>query len=74
MDDNNLFNPSNTASEKKKRISSLSQQHTISQNKHQQCNVVCRDITKSFDKIWEPGLQYRILNMKSAKKKYHAPL
>ena len=28
-----------------------------------QCNIVCRDVTKAFDKVWHQGLQYKILQL-----------
>lgn len=35
----------------------------VSQTNKWQCNVVCRDITKAFDKVWIKGLQYKILQL-----------
>ena len=32
-------------------------------NKQQQCNLVCRDISKAFDKVWHSGLKYKILQL-----------
>ena len=34
----------------------------ISQNCRYHCNVVCRDISKAFDKIWHGGLKLKILS------------
>ena len=32
--------------------------------KHQhQCNVVCRDVSKAFDKVWHNGLRFKILHL-----------
>ena len=30
-------------------------------NRKNQCNIVCRDISKAFDKIWHLGLKFKIL-------------
>ena len=35
----------------------------INQRKKSQCNIVCRDIEKAFDKVWHKGLKFKILNM-----------
>lgn len=38
---------------------------TIAINQHHghQCNVVCRDVAKAFDKIWHAGLKYKIAQL-----------
>ena len=38
---------------------------TISMNQRYkgQCNIICRDIEKAFDKVWHNGLMYKILNV-----------
>ena len=33
----------------------------INQNERGQCNIVCRDVAKAFDKVWHEGLKYKIL-------------
>ena len=32
-------------------------------DKNRQCNLVCRDISKAFDKVWHNGLRYKILQL-----------
>ena len=32
-------------------------------DKTHQCNIVCRDISKAFDKVWLNGLKYKILHL-----------
>ena len=34
----------------------------INQNERGQCNIVCRDVAKAFDKVWHEGLKYKILH------------
>ena len=35
----------------------------INQKMGSQCNIVCRDVAKTFDKVWHQGLQYKILQL-----------
>ena len=35
----------------------------VNQKLGSQCNIVCRDIAKAFDKVWQQGLQYKILQL-----------
>ena len=35
----------------------------LCQRQNYQCNLVCRDITKAFDKVWKIGLHYKILQI-----------
>ena len=28
-----------------------------------QCHIVLRDVSKAFDKVWHPGLKYKLLNL-----------
>ena len=34
----------------------------INQNERGQCNIVCCDVAKAFDKVWHEGLKYKILH------------
>ena len=36
----------------------------ISQHNRERCMIVCRDISKAFDKVWIRGLQYKILQLR----------
>ena len=35
----------------------------LSQKEKYHCNIVCRDVSKAFDKVWTLGLQYKILQL-----------
>ena len=37
----------------------------VAMNQHQrsQCNIVCRDVAKAFDKVWHRGLKFKILHL-----------
>ena len=36
---------------------------SLNQRLRGQCNIICRDIEKAFDKVWHNGLKFKILNM-----------
>ena len=36
---------------------------SINQKYKEHCNVVCRDISKAFDKVWTAGLKYKIITL-----------
>ena len=42
-------------------IANMYETIAISQLERHRCNVVCRDVSKAFDKVWHAGLQYKIL-------------
>ena len=33
----------------------------LNQLSRDQCNIICRDVAKAFDKVWHRGLKYKIL-------------
>lgn len=33
------------------------------QQEHNQCNVICRDVSKAFNKIWHDGLKYKLCRL-----------
>ena len=35
----------------------------LNQRNRGQCNVVCRDMAKTFDKVWHDGLKFKILHL-----------
>ena len=35
----------------------------VNQKHSQQCNLICKDISKAFEKVWHRGLHYKILNL-----------
>lgn len=39
------------------------QEIAITQQDRKQCNVIFRDISKAFDKVWHNGLKYKIIRM-----------
>jgi len=67
MENNGLFNPNQFGFRKgrgtQQAITSIYETIAISQRKRQQGNIVCRDIAKTFDKLWKPGLHFRILQI-----------
>ena len=44
-------------------ITALYERIALAQRNKSRCNVVCRDISKAFDKVWHNGLKYKILNL-----------
>lgn len=64
---NNLNNPRQHAYQKNKGTSTAIaltyEQIAHSQQDREQCNVVFRDLTKAFDKVWHNGLKYKILQL-----------
>ena len=36
----------------------------LNQQNGGQCNIVCRDVAKAFDKVWHRGLKYKILQLR----------
>jgi len=67
MENNGLFNPNQYGFRKgrgtQQAITSIYETIAISQRKRQQCNIVCCDIAKAFDKLWKPGLHFKILQI-----------
>lgn len=39
------------------------EQVAMSQQEHHQCNLINRDISKAFDKVWHDGLKYKICQL-----------
>ena len=35
----------------------------LNQKMRKQCNVICRDVSKAFDKVWHLGLKFKILQL-----------
>jgi len=63
----NLFNNNQYGFRKgrgtQQAIAAIYETIAMSQRNRQQCNIVCRDVAKAFDKMWKPGLQYKILQI-----------
>ena len=47
----------------KMALTKLYETISLNQRRGGQCNVVCRDIEKAFDKVWHNGLKFKLLNM-----------
>ena len=67
LENNNLLNKDQHGFRKGRgtqtALASLYERIAITQKKKYQCNVVCRDIKKAFDKVWINGLKYKILQL-----------
>ena len=65
LESNNLMNEDQHGFRKNRgtqtAIATLYEKIAMTQKKNYQCNVVCRDIRKAFDKVWIDGLKYKIL-------------
>ena len=35
----------------------------MNQRERHQCNIVCRDVAKAFDKVWHRGLKYKLMKL-----------
>lgn len=44
-------------------ISKLYETIALNQKYHDNCNVITRDISKAFDKVWHTGLKYKLTNL-----------
>ena len=44
-------------------LASLYEKISLTQKRKCQCNLVCRDIKKAFDKVWHEGLKFKILQL-----------
>lgn len=70
LHDNDYYNPDQHAYQHNRGTASaiavLYQRIALTQQDHNhQCNLISRDISKAFDKIWFPGMKYKLcqLNM-----------
>lgn len=59
----NLFSTNQYGFRKGRGTQAIYKTIAFSRRNLQQCNVVCRDTAKPFDKMWKPGLQYKILQI-----------
>lgn len=64
---NNQLNPKQHSYRTKRgthtAIALLYEEIAISQQNKEQCNIVLRDVSKAFDKIYHAGLKYKILQL-----------
>lgn len=67
LESNNLNNPRQHSYRQKRgthtAIALLYEEISASQRNREQCNVVLRDVSKAFDKVYHPGLKYKILRL-----------
>ena len=67
MENNNIFNEAQFGFRRGRgtQLALATAYETIAlcQRQNYQCNMVCRDITKAFDKIWKIGLHHKILTI-----------
>lgn len=45
-------------------ISITYQNIAITQQEHNQCNIICRDVSKAFDRVWHDGLKYKLCRLR----------
>ena len=67
LEENDLFNKNQYGFRKGRgtqvALASLYEQIALTQKENHRCNVVCRDVSKAFDKVWHGGLIYKILRL-----------
>ena len=67
LEENNILHPDQYGFRKNKGTETsllrIYEQIAINQRYKYNCNIVCRDVSKSFDKIWHNGLCYKILQL-----------
>lgn len=69
LQSNNLNNPYQHSYQKNRgtisALATIYQNIAITQQEHNQCNVICRDVSKAFDRVWHDGLRFKLsrLNM-----------
>ena len=64
LHDNELINPNQygftTGRGTQTALAKLYEIISMTQTNNQGCNIVSRDISKAFDKVWHPGLKYKM--------------
>ena len=67
LEDNNCFHKHQYGFRKNRgteiALATIYETVALSQREKYQCNIVCRDVTKAFDKVWIAGLQYKIMQL-----------
>ena len=67
LEDNNLLHKNQFGFRKKYgtevAITKIYETIALNQRYGGQCNIVCRDVAKAFDKVWHAGLKYKILQL-----------
>ena len=66
-EENNIFHPQQYGFRAKRgtdtAIAKLYETIAVNQKYKDHCNIVCRDISKAFDKVWHEGLKYKIIQI-----------
>ena len=67
LEDNNLFNENQYGFRRglgtELALAKLYEMIALHQRERSQCTLVCRDVSKAFDKVWHAGLKFKILNL-----------
>ena len=67
LENNNLFHTNQYGFRRKMAteltITKIYETIALNQRDKSQCNVICRDVAKAFNKVWHSGLQYKILRL-----------
>ena len=67
LEENNKLNSNQFGFSKNKgtqtAIAKLYEIISMAQRRLDRCNVVCRDISKAFDKVWHDGVKYKLLQL-----------
>ena len=65
LEENNILHPNQYGFRKNEQTETallrIYEQIVINQRYKYNCNIVCRDVSKAFDKVWHNGLCYKIL-------------
>ena len=67
LEDNNLFNENQYGFRKglgtELALAKTYELLALNQRERSQCTLVCRDVSKAFDKVWHAGLKFKILDL-----------
>ena len=67
LEDNNLFNENQYGFRRglgtELALAKIYELIALNQRKRSQCTLVCRDVSKAFNKVWHAGLKFKILNL-----------
>ena len=67
-EENNIFHPHQYGFRASRgtdiAIAKLCETIAINQKYKDHCNIVCRDVSKTFDKVWTDGLKYKVIIIK----------
>ena len=67
LEDNNMYNPDQQGFRRNRgtttAIAKIYEEIAVSQSQENQCNVILRDVSKAFDKVWHQGLKFKLLSL-----------